>query len=98
MPNIPTESHPVAVILYCGICGSHEVGKPLELKKIHDALSGHLEKHHKNPEEAESNLHGKLVDLTRLDGEINIKLSYSESETKAAIAELDAVKKKPERV
>ena len=98
MPNIPPESHPVAVILYCGICGSHEEGKPLELKKIHDALSGHLEKHHKNPEEAESNLHGKLVDLTRLDGEINIKLSYSESETKAAIAELDAVKKKPERV
>jgi hypothetical protein len=42
-------------------------------------------------------LHGKLVDLTRLDGEINIKLSYSESETKAAIAELDAVKKKPGR-
>lgn len=57
-------------------------------------LSEHLKKRHKNLEAAENNLHGRLVDVKRLDDEINIKLSYTDSETKALIGELDAVKNK----
>lgn len=61
----------------------------MELKNLHDALLDHLKRHHKNPEAAERNMHGRLVAVERLNDEINIKLSYSDSETKNIIAELE---------